>query len=45
MSLLFLFQQMNTIDKWGCDVFRIADLTNNRPLTAVTYTILQVGLC
>jgi len=35
-------QYMSFIDKWGIDVFCISDLTNHRPLTAVTYTILQV---
>jgi len=30
------------IDKWGIDIFRIADLTNNRPLTAIAYTVFQV---
>ncbi|XP_029345040.1 cAMP-specific 3',5'-cyclic phosphodiesterase isoform X2 [Acyrthosiphon pisum] len=29
------------IDKWGIDIFRIADLTNNRPLTAIAYTVFQ----
>jgi len=33
---------MSAIDSWGIDVFRISDLTNHRPLTAITYTILQV---
>jgi len=34
---------MENIDKWGVDIFRIADLTTNRPLTVITYTILQVS--
>ncbi|XP_050435645.1 cAMP-specific 3',5'-cyclic phosphodiesterase isoform X4 [Adelges cooleyi] len=29
------------IDKWGIDIFRISDLTNNRPLTAIAYTVFQ----
>lgn len=37
-----LEQTMQTIDRWGCDIFRLADLTFNRPLTAVTYSILEV---
>jgi len=38
----FLFQTLAEIDKWGIDIFRIADLTNNRPLTAIAYTVFQV---
>lgn len=33
---------MANINNWGIDVFRIAEATNNRPLTAVVYTIMQV---
>ena len=33
---------MVNIDRWGVDIFRIADLTTNRPLTVITYTIMQV---
>ena len=36
---------MKNVDKWGLDVFRVADLTANRPLTVITCTILQVGVC
>ncbi|ELU18933.1 hypothetical protein CAPTEDRAFT_180250 [Capitella teleta] len=32
---------MANLDKWGLDIFKVAQLTNNRPLTCVTYTILQ----
>jgi len=34
-----LTQILNNIDTWGIDIFRVADLTKMRPLTAVTYTI------
>jgi len=34
---------MENVDKWGVDIFRIADLTANRPLTVITYTLLQVA--
>ena len=34
---------MTNLDQWGIDIFKIAEMTNNRPLTAVTYTILQVS--
>ncbi len=32
---------MSSLDEWGIDIYKIQELTNNRPLTAVTYTILQ----
>ncbi|XP_076353073.1 3',5'-cyclic-AMP phosphodiesterase-like isoform X2 [Tachypleus tridentatus] len=34
-----LGQQLEHVDKWGVDVFKIGEYSNNRPLTAVTYTI------
>jgi cAMP-specific phosphodiesterase 4 len=33
---------MINLDNWGLDVFKVADLSNNRPLTTVTYTIFKV---
>ncbi|XP_022087243.1 cAMP-specific 3',5'-cyclic phosphodiesterase 4C-like isoform X3 [Acanthaster planci] len=33
--------EMAHVDRWGFDAFKIDDLTNHKPLTAVTYTILQ----
>lgn len=30
---------MQNIDNWGIDIFLIDELTHNRPLTAVAYTI------
>ncbi|XP_076377471.1 phosphodiesterase dunce isoform X6 [Megalopta genalis] len=32
---------LSDIDKWGIDIFRIGDLSSNRPLTCVAYTIFQ----
>eukprot|EP00095_Tigriopus_kingsejongensis_P004167 snap_masked-scaffold53_size449031-processed-gene-2.3 protein:Tk04167 transcript:snap_masked-scaffold53_size449031-processed-gene-2.3-mRNA-1 annotation:"hypothetical protein CAPTEDRAFT_180250" len=32
---------MMTIPSWGPDLFRLKELTDNRPLTAVTYTIFR----
>ncbi|XP_043280710.1 cAMP-specific 3',5'-cyclic phosphodiesterase isoform X8 [Venturia canescens] len=29
---------LSDIDKWGIDIFRIGELSNNRPLTCVAYT-------
>lgn len=38
-----VFQCLLEIDKWGIDIFRIGDLSNNRPLTAVAYQAFQVS--
>ncbi|XP_013784080.1 cAMP-specific 3',5'-cyclic phosphodiesterase-like [Limulus polyphemus] len=32
---------LENIDKWGVDIFRIAECSSYRPLTAVTYTIFK----
>ncbi|XP_058803948.1 cAMP-specific 3',5'-cyclic phosphodiesterase-like isoform X2 [Phymastichus coffea] len=32
---------LSEIDKWGIDIFRIGELSNNRPLTCVAYTAFQ----
>ncbi|XP_076439876.1 3',5'-cyclic-AMP phosphodiesterase 4C-like isoform X2 [Babylonia areolata] len=29
------------IDRWGIDLFKVSEFSNNRPLTTVCYTILQ----
>ena len=39
-----LERELESLDKWGCDLFRVAELSDNRPLTCVTFTILQVQL-
>ncbi|XP_046665953.1 cAMP-specific 3',5'-cyclic phosphodiesterase isoform X4 [Homalodisca vitripennis] len=36
-----LGKTLGEIEKWGIDIFRIAELSNNRPLTAVAYTAFQ----
>lgn len=37
------FQVMGGINTWGVDIFRIKELSNNRPLTCLTYAILKVS--
>ncbi|CAG5133631.1 unnamed protein product [Candidula unifasciata] len=32
---------LNDVNKWGVDMFKIYEYSNNRPLTCVTYTIFQ----
>jgi len=36
-------QCLQILDVWGPDIFHIADVTNNTPLTTVVYTILKVS--
>ena len=43
-TCFFVLQRMNEIDTWGTNIFDIGESANNRPLTAVTYTILVVSL-
>ena len=38
---LYVFQCMKDLDKWGLNIFKVSELTNGRPLTCITYTILQ----
>ncbi|XP_030582844.1 cAMP-specific 3',5'-cyclic phosphodiesterase 4D isoform X2 [Archocentrus centrarchus] len=38
--VLFL-QQFEDIDRWGMDVFKVAEYSGNRPLTVIMYTIFQ----
>jgi len=39
--LRYYLQLLSDIDKWGIDIFRIGELSNNRPLTCVAYTAFQ----
>ena len=41
-QFMISFQMLNSIDHWGVDIFTLASLTNNRPLTTMTYKIFQV---
>ncbi|XP_046847918.1 cAMP-specific 3',5'-cyclic phosphodiesterase 4C-like isoform X2 [Xenia sp. Carnegie-2017] len=36
-----LAKHLDCVHKWDFDVFKLHDITNGRPLAAVTYTILQ----
>ncbi len=35
---------MTRLDSWGLDVFRVSDLSRERPLTVTTYTIFQASI-
>uniref|UniRef100_A0A3Q4IH86 3',5'-cyclic-AMP phosphodiesterase n=1 Tax=Neolamprologus brichardi TaxID=32507 RepID=A0A3Q4IH86_NEOBR len=37
-----LAKQFEDIDRWGMDIFKVAEYSGNRPLTVTMYTIFQV---
>lgn len=39
---LFFFQELEHVNKWGLNVFKISEFSGNRPLTVMMYTIFQV---
>ena len=36
-------QELEDLDKWGFNIFRVAEFSNNRPLSCIMYTIFQVN--
>ncbi|XP_037326042.1 cAMP-specific 3',5'-cyclic phosphodiesterase 4D-like isoform X5 [Pungitius pungitius] len=36
-----LAKEVEDIDRWGLDIFKIAEFSGNRPLTVIMYTIFQ----
>ncbi|XP_055014080.1 cAMP-specific 3',5'-cyclic phosphodiesterase 4B-like [Boleophthalmus pectinirostris] len=36
-----LAKELESLDKWNFNIFRVADLTNNRPLSCIMYAIFQ----
>ncbi|XKL62450.1 hypothetical protein PGB90_002283 [Kerria lacca] len=36
-----LGETLKEIDKWGIDIFRIVELSEHKPLTAIAYTVFQ----
>lgn len=41
-SLLRL-QEVEDINRWGLDIFKISEFSGNRPLTVIMYSVFQVG--
>lgn len=39
---MLLLQECEDINRWGLDMFKIAEYSGNRPLTVVMYSIFQV---
>lgn len=42
VSAFPLFQELEHVNKWGLNVFKISEFSGNRPLTVMMYTIFQV---
>lgn len=38
----WFFQELEHVNKWGLNVFKISEFSGNRPLTVMMYTIFQV---
>lgn len=36
-------QELEDVNKWGLDVFKITEYSGNRPLTVLMYCIFQVS--
>lgn len=36
-------QEIEDINRWGLDIFKIAEFSGNRPLTVIMYSVFQVG--
>lgn len=39
----FPLQEIEDINRWGLDIFKIAEFSGNRPLTVIMYSVFQVG--
>ncbi|XP_078417422.1 3',5'-cyclic-AMP phosphodiesterase 4B isoform X1 [Cetorhinus maximus] len=37
----FLSKELDDLNKWGLNIFKVAEFSNNRPLTCIMYTIFQ----
>lgn len=44
ICLLISHQELEHVNKWGLNVFKISEFSGNRPLTVMMYTIFQVAL-
>jgi len=42
-SPVFFPQEIEDINRWGMDIFKLAEYSGNRPLTVMMYSIFQVG--
>ena len=37
-------QELEDTNKWGLNVFKVAEYSSNRPLTVIMYSIFQVSI-
>lgn len=37
-------QELEDTNKWGLNVFKVAEYSGNRPLTVIMYSIFQVSI-
>ncbi|XP_072367217.1 3',5'-cyclic-AMP phosphodiesterase 4B isoform X4 [Scyliorhinus torazame] len=37
----YLSKELDDLNKWGLNIFKVAEFSNNRPLTCIMYTIFQ----
>lgn len=42
LFLFFLVKELEHVNKWGLNVFKISEFSGNRALTVMMYTIFQV---
>lgn len=35
-------QELNDLNKWGLNIFQVAEFSNNRPLSCIMFAIFQV---
>lgn len=42
LNVIFFIQEIEDINRWGLDIFKISELSGNRPLTVVMFSIFQV---
>lgn len=40
---VFDLQELEDLDRWSFNIFRVAEFSNNRPLSCVMYAIFQVN--
>lgn len=43
--LVVHWQELEEINRWGIDIFKISEYSGSRPLTVSMYTIFQVTFC
>ena len=40
--LLSLWKELDDLNKWGLNIFRVSEFSSHRPLTCIMYAIFQV---